>query len=283
MNLGGGADTLNVPDIEPAAFGNLHLLGGTGDDIFDVRFEATGLVHLNGDAGIDTVLEINGQNLVIDNNGAYIPGTTEVRIVNWMNVEGVRVNGTPDADVIDASGFAGDTFVQARNGSDLVMTGLGNDTIFGGGDDDTLIGGPGNDSIRGGDGNDTITGGEGDDTLRGDDGTDRVMEPVAGITVLTRDALTSDLGTDQLSRVERPYLTGGAGNDHIDVSDYPGWVRVDAGDGDDYILGSRYGDVLVGQAGNDTIDGDFGDDAIRGDEGDDVLYGRAGNDTVKGG
>lgn len=69
-------------------------------------------------------------------------------------------------------------------------------------------------------------------------------------------------------------------------------VSVDAGDGNDFIFGGRYGSTLSGGAGNDTIFagqsndtlmGGDGNDALVGDSGNDVMFGGAGNDTLKGG
>ena len=71
-----------------------------------------------------------------------------------------------------------------------------------------------------------------------------------------------------------------------------GGIRVDAGNGDDVIVGSPfYGDSLLGgdgkdtisgQGGADTIDGGNGNDSIIGGDGDDVLIGEDGNDTISG-
>ncbi len=71
-----------------------------------------------------------------------------------------------------------------------------------------------------------------------------------------------------------------------------GSIRVDAGNGDDTILGSPfYGDsvlggdgkdTITGQAGADTIDGGDGTDSIVGGGGDDSLIGEDGSDTISG-
>jgi hypothetical protein len=69
-------------------------------------------------------------------------------------------------------------------------------------------------------------------------------------------------------------------------------ARVEAGDGDDTVLGGGgadriYGgsgaDLLQGGDGRDTIDGQLGDDLIQGGEGRDVASGGSGNDTLEGG
>ncbi|WP_332752374.1 calcium-binding protein [Hydrogenophaga sp.] len=67
---------------------------------------------------------------------------------------------------------------------------------------------------------------------------------------------------------------------------------IDAGDGDDIVIGLDGDDVLQGQSGSDILDGGEGDDVLHGGEGDDtllggwgadVLYGGAGRDLLQGG
>jgi Ca2+-binding RTX toxin-like protein len=69
-------------------------------------------------------------------------------------------------------------------------------------------------------------------------------------------------------------------------------IEVQAGPGNDVIVGGTAADTLRGAAGNDQIDGDAGDDdlwgsngddEIHGDAGDDVLIGEDGHDTLDGG
>ncbi|WP_071516110.1 CAP domain-containing protein [Geitlerinema sp. PCC 9228] len=53
-------------------------------------------------------------------------------------------------------------------------------------------------------------------------------------------------------------------------------------EGNDIIMGSDFGEQLLGFAGNDAIAGFSGDDAISGGLGDDTLNGNAGNDELFG-
>lgn len=82
-------------------------------------------------------------------------------------------------------------------------------------------------------------------------------------------------------------ITLGAGDDtYRDGMPRTDWPRVDldAGDGNDDILGSYTGDdVLRGGAGNDKLYGAKGRDQIDGGPGDDLIHGGAGDDTVTGG
>ncbi|NQV25160.1 MAG: proprotein convertase P-domain-containing protein [Rhodopirellula sp.] len=84
-------------------------------------------------------------------------------------------------------------------------------------------------------------------------------------------------------------IRGGAGSNHIDLSaispvkfSNPEGVsiRVDAGDGNDVILGSSFDDTLNGEDGDDEIHGGAGDDVINGGLGDNDLNGDSGTDTL---
>lgn len=66
----------------------------------------------------------------------------------------------------------------------------------------------------------------------------------------------------------------GAGNDSFNNEKGLTGLRVDGGDGDDLLVGSKYNDILIGGNGNDTL---------MGGDGDDLLSGSMGNDTLEGG
>ena len=67
-------------------------------------------------------------------------------------------------------------------------------------------------------------------------------------------------------------IVGGAGDDVID-----------AGLGDDKVFGGRGDDIVAGAAGNDKLLGGDGNDELRGGEGNDRLAGNEDNDTLLGG
>jgi hypothetical protein len=96
-----------------------------------------------------------------------------------------------------------------------------------------------------------------------------------------------------------PVLTGGPGNDQIDLSRATGLWRdgspivdgptIDGGFGNDRLVGSYLGDHITGGPGRDTILGGPGNDEIAGDGGSsdkgqaaDVLRGGPGNDLLEG-
>lgn len=77
------------------------------------------------------------------------------------------------------------------------------------------------------------------------------------------------------------YVDAGAGNDLILGGD--GWDYILGGDGNDTLEGWGGADILRGGKGNDLLDGGNGDDDLYGDSGNDLLGGRAGNDYLNGG
>ena len=112
--------------------------------------------------------------------------------------------------------------------------------------------------------------------------------------------LDSEGSSIQGFRVEAININGGGGDDTINLLDvddsrFPelGTVSVDAGDGDDFILGSGKSDSILGGEGDDFIsetrgdnfiDGGPGNDQIFGDgDGTDTLLGGSGNDTLDSG
>jgi Ca2+-binding RTX toxin-like protein len=82
-------------------------------------------------------------------------------------------------------------------------------------------------------------------------------------------------------------IYGTSGSDVIDLTTAnPGsewYFNVHAGAGQDYLLGSLYGDILQGEDGDDSLSGLEGDDTLIGGAGDDRLYGGLGNDLLIGG
>jgi Ca2+-binding RTX toxin-like protein len=204
-------------------------------------------------------------------------------------------------------GTSGDDVIVGRGWGDSIQGLEGNDLICGGRGNDDLIGGPGHDRVAGGNGADTF------DLLRlwmgsdADDGNDRI------IGGLQDDAFFGSDGDDTTD--------GGGGRDTVIYyqDDAPGPVVVNletgtaSGWGDDTlenvedVLGTSFGDVLVGDGGrnvlagapigqndgSDTIigkggndqlsDAIFGDDRLNGGPGDDLIEVGPGDDEVSGG
>jgi len=77
------------------------------------------------------------------------------------------------------------------------------------------------------------------------------------------------------------WLYGQDGKDQIQAG--PGDDRVFGGDGDDDLSGQQGNDILYGEGGDDLLSGHIGNDTLIGDIGSDRLYGGSGDDDLVGG
>lgn len=136
----------------------------------------------------------------------------------------------------------------------------------------------------GGGGTCTITGTNGNDVLHGTSGND-VICGLGGF-----DRLFGEGGNDTLD--------GGTGYDRADFRYATGGVSLDMGTGTAVgsgdsgtdtlisvsdVIGSKYNDTLVGDAGSNWFFSGPGDDVLSGLDGDDKLRGESGNDNLTGG
>ena len=149
-------------------------------------------------------------------------------------------------------GEAGDDFITGGVGHEVLNGGQGNDGLDGGGGNDLLIGGAGQDIIFGMSGDDEIHGGGGTDTLNGGDGDDLIL------------AAKGD------------GVNAGTGNDKI-IGDAE---FVDAGAGDDVIIGGDGANTILTGDGNNTVAGGAGNDFIEAGTGDDDIDGGTGKDKL---
>jgi Ca2+-binding RTX toxin-like protein len=257
------------------------------------------------------------------------------------------LSGTANADVI--LGLGGDDTIDGGGGRDVVCAGDGNDTIQGGlgadelageNGDDHVDGGPGldyvvyeespagvtvdlaaktatgwgtdtlanieaivgsrfNDVLRGEDGpnylaalegnddlsafggNDYLDGGSGDDALKGGKGFDTVDFFFAprGVSLSLASGRASGYGRDRLSNVED--VDGSRYADMLIGNASPNWLR--GFGGDDSVLGVVGRDRLEGGRGDDRVFGGRGSDRLAGGPGRDFLNGGYGRDRLSGG
>ncbi|MFM8341387.1 MAG: calcium-binding protein, partial [Methylomonas sp.] len=87
---------------------------------------------------------------------------------------------------------------------------------------------------------------------------------------------------DTLSVTSATIVNGNGGNDLI-TDNFTGVSTINAGDGNDKVLGATGNDIINGDAGNDYLFGGAGSDLISGGDGNDVLIGGAGYDILSGG
>jgi Ca2+-binding RTX toxin-like protein len=252
--------------------------------------------------------------------------------------------GSEGADVL--IGTDGDDVVAGLGGDDAILGFGGNDALCGGPGDDGLVPGLGDDRIDGGGGGvglgfldvvlfddldqsaqpvrvdlragtatgegadklmnvhglsgtrfgDTLIGDDslnafwprdGDDTIVGGGGEDAVGFRRGVSANLATGAATGE-GADRLDSVESLYgskfrdvLVGNAAANYLSAGEGDDDLRGEGGD--DRAFGDAGSDRLVGGGGNDSVGGDQGNDRVVGGSGDDVLSGGDGNDVVDGG
>ncbi len=328
---GAGADRLLGGSGDDVLVGNAgadRLLGGSGDDVLE---GGAGADRLSGDAGVDTVSYSGSDEAVTVDLGAgtgkrgHAEGDVIADIENVIGSEyGDVLEGDGSANRL--SGGGGNDRLSGRGGDDVLAGGAGADQLDGGGGADTVsyagsdlavtvdlgkgtgegghaegdvitdienvIGSEYDDFLTGDDGANRLYGGDGVDDLRGGDGADELWGGADA------DDLRGGAGADE--------LRGGAGLDRVFYDESDEAVTVDLGKGTgkgghaegdviidiEDIVGSGYGDFLVGDdntnylygnAGDDELRGGGGADALLGDDGDDRLYGGVGADRLEGG
>ena len=175
------------------------------------------------------------------------------------------------AEVIDLSGSALPCYIDCGLGNDIATGSNLRDQILGSGGDDTLNGGGGDD--------DFLVGlGHGFDRFDGGDGYDVVMAIEDGVSI----GLIGDFNASVEEFTCAGFSNVGIlGTWQTQVLDFTGvtltdiqWI--DAGLGNDTVIGSAGDDVIIGGVGDDTLLGGDGDD--------DFLVGPGhGFDTVDGG
>jgi len=201
---------------------------------------------LNGNASVELDGAENMGLQVVD--GA---GRAEVTISGSGSV---TVNGNSEGMTLDASGFTGDGSFIGGDGNDTFIGGSGNDTI-------SLSHGGGLNIADGGAGNNTIA----------------LSSAVSGVVVDldTEMALALDFANDWSGGDSElmATLSGKVGSQygieyHASETDPESSALLFGITG---VLGSKYGDVLIGGAGDNTFDGAGGEDYIVGKGGRDVA------------
>ncbi|HEX8232015.1 MAG TPA: M10 family metallopeptidase C-terminal domain-containing protein [Caulobacteraceae bacterium] len=213
--------------------------------------------------------------------------------------DGEGLGGGDEDDLI--RGLGGDDYLDGARGDDTLRGGKGDDFLIAGGglsgpgEHDVLIGGMGADFIIA-DGGDVVDGGAGRDTLWLTLGGDQRL--VLDLRALDAGGAVAIAG-GSFRAVEKGRISLGGGDDLVRFGDSPDVrLEVDAGWGDDRMIGAAAGDFMVGGGGADTLRGGEGNDVlvsggggaydqrvdvVRGGGGDDVLYTDGAYDILYGG
>ena len=221
------------------------LFGGNGSDVLTGRGGDDSLIGgfgfdiLNGGAGADEL--IGGADT---DQAAYGNSAQELRIdLAHAQRNTGEATGDSYSSIEDLSGSAH---------SDAIYGDNQDNSIWGLGGHDWLVGRGGDDVLNGGDGNDVLDGGAGADALNGGAGIDRVQyfNAKQGVTV-DLDNATANTGI-------------ATGDSFSSIED---------------VAGSRFADLISGNAADNRLYGNGGNDRLAGGAGDDQLFGNQGADT----
>lgn len=285
--------------------GPATLLGGQGDDTLS---GGRGNDLIDGGVGLDTVHSVADVDQVLSSSLLLGLGTDVLASIEAAVLEGGR-----SANQINASGFAvGSVTLLGNGGADILLGSPNADLIVGDFEDspeadssnallsdDVIAGLLGDDTLQGGFGSDQFlwTFGDGNDRFEANFESNSQLSATltsgADHWVLNRgreDLSLTSTDADQshltLVGVANVFLSLGAGNDSFDASSLANvdaiQFYVNAGDGNDRIVGGGSSDVLNGEAGRDTLFGNAGDDLLHGGDQADLLDGGDGNDQVLG-
>lgn len=200
--------------------------------------------------------------------------------------EDVRFVGGDGSDTFDARGYHGDTVAVGGYGDDALYGGngrdeldcadAGNDECWGGPDDDELAIGSG-DSAAPGDGDDVIdaSGTHGDWTLTYADVSSGILYDKEASAYVR-----SSSGDDRITGYAPRTMVGSRYGDEIVGDDQS--ETIEGGDGSDLIRGHEGRDRISGGSGDDRLFGGRDADEISGGDGNDMLYGRWGADLLRG-
>jgi Ca2+-binding RTX toxin-like protein len=274
--------------------GNERIEGGFGaDDLFgeggnDWLNGGSGGDRLDGGDGFDYTSYANASSAVLADLVVWTLNIGEASGDTYANVEGILGSGFND----DLRGTGGVNWIYGGAGADIAYGRGGDDVLIGEAGDDTLWGNDGNDELYGGDGLDRLLGGAGADVLNGEGGFDfaHYDDASSGITV----DLTFNPGNaggaqgDRLFNVEG--LVGSSFGDRLLGDGNTNWLYgvngndvIDGRGGDDVLIAGNGDDFVIGGDGNDLMFGEIGDDILIGGNGNDRMDGGAGNDTLTGG
>ena len=267
IKMGAGGQIVDLTS-STASYGNVTIIGGSGDDIIlsnsgadtvtggdgkDYIWGGSGNDALSGGAGVDTLLGATG-------NDSLDGGLGADRMTGGAGDDIYYVDDLADA-VVESSGQGADRVLTTLNG--LTLAGnvetlqlVGAAAISGTGNtlNNTIIGNNADNILSGGAGADALIGGLGNDTYIIDNAGDIITEVSGQGTDLAQASVTYTIGMN----VENLTLTGSSGINGI---------------------GNGLDNIITGNGGNNRLEGGLGNDTLDGGAGRDTMLGGDGNDT----
>ena len=246
-----------------------YINAGMGDDCITGGRRADFLV---GGAGNDTLIGRQGNDSFIGGGGddRIIGGTgKDTAIFNVATDGSDKVNLGKGLDIVNVAAPAAATQVRLTFTSGEV----GNGSAI---DSNTMLNQDGGLAVRlqAEDGSGNLSG----FVSRFDDEGVSFVSTTPGVTFDVRDLVSGVQRGDQFNVVE----LGTSGNDRFNESGEAESYYINAGMGDDRLIGSLNRDFLVGGIGADRLDGRVGDDSLLGGADADVFVfgGRRGTDQI---
>ena len=238
---------------------------------------------IDGGEGVDTVsYEGSSESVEIDlAEGNYAGGDAEGDTIRGIE----NIVGSGNDDVLRGDG--GDNEIEGGAGDDILEGGAGDDVIDGGAGRDTVSYEHSGEAVEINLGRENYAGGDAEgDTIR-------EVENIMGSAYA--DTLTGDSGDNEIEgRGGADIIEGGAGFDTVSYENSAEAVEINLMTGEhrggdargdiirevEYIKGSEYDDILIGNETNNRIEGGAGDDVLEGGAGFDTLDGGEGTDKV---
>ena len=278
-------------------FGVLSVTGDSLSNAITISRNAAGNILVNGGA----VAVTGGTPTVANTIRIQVSGLAGADTITLSELNGAlppaRLFGGANNDTL--TGGSGGDLLYGEGGNDTLLGKGGFDMLFGGSEHDTLTGGDADDQVFGQGGSDRMIWNPGDDTdlneggdvvdtveVNGGNGAEAFTTTANGLRVrfdrITPAPFTIDIGTS-----EKLVLNMNGGEDSFSATGNLAaliQITVDAGSGNDTVLGSNGIDLLLGGDGNDFVDGQRGNDtAFLGTDSDTFQWDPGdGNDIVEG-
>ena len=274
--LSGGNDTYVSPTNDN------YIIDGRGGN--DSITTGLGADRITGGAGNDTIQAGGGNDVILYGTGSNgydsIDGGAGGHDVVLATANGVTIglSSVTGIEVIDAGGFSNVTIEGASSDDNFdfssvsligiasINSGPGNDTVFGSTGADVINGGTGNDLLIGGAGNDVfkVGGSAGTDSYDGGADFDTIEASKSAISLVVTGTNITGIEAISSGGFSGFKLVGTGSANVLDFSAISliGVEFIDAGAGNDVVIGSAGADAIIGGSGRDTLTGGAGNDTF---------------------